>query len=72
MAKAHTLVDNFNDDQINTTLAQANRLDFASRAHLSQTKSQIDRVLNAPHIQMPAMGRPMIIIGQPAGQGGGQ
>jgi hypothetical protein len=55
-------------EQINTTLAQANRLDFATRAHLTQTKSQIDRVLNAPYITMPTMNIPMIILGQPAGQ----
>jgi hypothetical protein len=55
-------------DQINTTLAQANRLDFATRAHLTQTKSQIDRVLNAPYIQMPQMNSAIIILGQPTGQ----
>jgi hypothetical protein len=46
-------------DQINTALTQsrtaenASRLDFASRAHLTECKSQIDRVLNAPHLKMP-------------------
>jgi hypothetical protein len=55
-------------DQIGGLLTQgAGRLDFATRAHLSETKSQIDRTLNAPHIQMPGAG-PMIIIGQPAGK----
>jgi hypothetical protein len=43
------------------------RVDFATKAHLTQTKSQIDRVLNAPHINMPAMGGggSIIILGQP-------
>jgi hypothetical protein len=57
-------------DQIGGLLANggAGRLDFATRAHLSQTKSQIDRVLNAPHIQMPGYGGGQIIIlGQPTG-----
>jgi hypothetical protein len=47
------------------------KIDFATKAHLTQTKSQIDRVLNAPHIQMPAYGGggSIIILGQPgAGQ----
>ena len=36
------------------------KLDFATRAHLTESKSKIDRVLNAPH--MPAAGRQQIII----------
>jgi hypothetical protein len=58
-------------EQIGTTLAQGkDRIDFATRAHLSQTKSQIDRTLNAPHIQMPGFGGGQIIImGQPTPNG---
>jgi hypothetical protein len=57
-------------DQIGRVLADSSpKIDFATKAHLAQTKSQIDRVLNAPHIQMPEMGRPMIIIGQPTPTG---
>lgn len=57
-------------DNIGKLLAQANgQIDFATKAHLSQTKSQIDRTLNAPHIQMPGFGGGQIIIlGQPTGQ----
>jgi hypothetical protein len=55
-------------DQIGKVLADSpTKIDFATKAHLAQTKSQIDRTLNAPHIQMPAMNGPMSIIGQPAG-----
>ena len=50
-------------EQIGATLAQGkDRIDFATRAHLSQTKSQIDRTLNAPHIQVPGFGGGQIII----------
>jgi len=49
-------------NQIGDTLKAGDTVDFATRAHLSQTKSQIDRTLNAPHIQMPAMGGGQIII----------
>jgi len=57
-------------DQIGNLLTQgADRIDFATRAHLSQTKSQIDRTLNAPHIQMPQMSMPFIILGQPTPAG---
>ncbi len=55
--------------QIGTDLNNAGeRLDLGSRAHLSETKAQIDRVLNAPYIQMPGFGGPMMMFGQPAGQ----
>jgi len=37
-------------------------LDFATRAHLSECKSEIYRVLNAPHIKMPAQQGGGIII----------
>lgn len=47
-------------DQIGLLLAKtasnggvAGKLDFATKAHLTEAKSQIDRVLNAPHIKMP-------------------
>jgi hypothetical protein len=54
-------------DQIGGILTQGGmRIDFATRAHLSETKSQIDRTLNAPHIQMPGGGGSVIILGQPA------
>jgi hypothetical protein len=33
--------------------ANGSRLDFASRAHLTECRSQIDRILNAPHIRVP-------------------
>lgn len=57
-------------DQIGATLAQGGtKIDFASRAHLSETKSQIDRTLNAPHIELPGGGGGAIIIGQPAPSG---
>ena len=60
-------------DQIGKVLADSpTKIDFATKAHLAQTKSQIDRTLNAPHIQMPAMNGPMIIIGQPTGGTNGQ
>jgi hypothetical protein len=36
--------------------ANGSRLDFATRAHLNETKSEIDRVLDAPHIKMPSLG----------------
>ena len=50
-------------DNIGKLLAQANgQIDFATKAHLSQTKSQIDRTLNAPHIQVPGFGGGQIII----------
>ena len=54
-------------DQIGRTASTqgGDKIDFATRAHLSQTKSQIDRTLNAPHIQLPGGGGGMIIIGQP-------
>jgi hypothetical protein len=58
-------------DQIGKLLADGgnDKIDFATRAHLTQSKSQIDRVLNAPHIQMPAYGGgPIIILGQPTPQ----
>ena len=55
--------------QIGTDAAGAgDRIDFASRAHLSETKSQIDRVLNAPYIQMSPPPGGLILIGQPTGQ----
>jgi hypothetical protein len=51
---------------IDSALKAGTTVDFATRAHLSQTKSQIDRTLNAPHIQMPGFGGGQIIIlGQP-------
>jgi hypothetical protein len=37
-------------------------LDFASKAHLSECKSEIYRVLNAPHIKMPQQQNAGIII----------
>jgi hypothetical protein len=37
-------------------------LDFASKAHLSECKSEIYRVLNAPHIKMPQQQMGGIII----------
>jgi hypothetical protein len=37
------------------------KLDFATRAHLSECKSKIDRVLSAPH--MPAARQQVIILG---------
>jgi hypothetical protein len=58
-------------ERIGNMLAQGTgRLDFATKAHLSETKSQIDHVLDAPHINMPApaMGG-MILLGQPGGSG---
>lgn len=36
-----------------TRSANNGKLDFATKAHLSESKSRIDRVLNAPHIKMP-------------------
>jgi hypothetical protein len=43
------------------------KIDFATKAHLARTKSQIDRVLNAPHMNMPSFGGggSIIILGQP-------
>jgi hypothetical protein len=63
-------------DRIGDVIAPANagKVDFASRAHLSETKRQIDRVLNSPAIQMPNLGGGGIVIigqgqdGQPAQQ----
>lgn len=44
-------------------LDKGSRLDFATRAHLTEAKSHIDRVLNAPHMKTPAASSgPMIII----------
>jgi hypothetical protein len=60
---AYTLRDL--SDKIGSLLgAGATKIDFASRAHLSETKRQIDRVLNSPAIQMPQMGGGIIVIGQ--------
>lgn len=39
------------------------KLDFATRAHLTECKSKIDRVLNAPHINLPPQPARMIVIG---------
>jgi hypothetical protein len=57
-------------DDLAKALEAKDKLDFATRAHLSQTKAQIDRVLNAPHINFPAggLGGGIIILGQPTGQ----
>jgi hypothetical protein len=43
--------------------ANNGKLDFATKAHLSECKSKIDRVLNAPHIKMPAPQQQVIVIG---------
>jgi hypothetical protein len=55
-------------DQIGALTAPANggKIDFATRAHFSETKRQIDRVLNSPAIQMPGYGGGggIIILGQ--------
>jgi hypothetical protein len=62
---AYTLRDL--SDKIGNLLGQpgGSKIDFASRAHLSETKRQIDRVLNSPAIQMPTFGGGgIIIIGQ--------
>ena len=55
-------------EQIGKLVAQSNgRIDLATKAHLSETKVQIDRVLNTPYINMPGGGGGQIIIlGQPA------
>jgi hypothetical protein len=55
-------------EQIGKLIAQSNgRVDLASKAHLSETKAQIDRVLNAPYINMPGGGGGgIIILGQPS------
>jgi hypothetical protein len=55
-------------DQMNVVLDKAKtanngKLDFATKAHLSECKSKIDRVLNAPHIKMPAAPQQVIVIG---------
>ena len=43
------------------------RLDLATRAHLTETKSRIDRVLEAPHIRDTGGGMTVIMMnGQPA------
>jgi hypothetical protein len=57
-------------DQIGKLLADGgDKIDFATRAHLTQSKSQIDRVLNAPHINAPlGGGGSIIILGQPTPQ----
>ncbi len=39
------------------------KIDFASKAHFTECKSKIDRVLNAPHINLPPQPARMIIIG---------
>lgn len=44
--------------------ANGSRLDFASRAHLTECKSQIDRVLDAPHIRAPE--QRILILGEEA------
>ncbi len=60
-------------EQIGRTLDKAkegagSKLDFATRAHLSGCKSQIDRVLSAPHMKSQGgRGGGVIVIGQPAG-----
>ena len=47
------------------------KLDFATRAHLTEVKSQIDRVLSAPHMtQQPGGG--IIILGGGYGQATGE
>lgn len=57
-------------EQIAKLLTQAGpRLDLATKAHLSETRQQIERTLNAPILPAPQMGGGgMIILGQPAGQ----
>lgn len=40
------------------------RLDFATRGHLTECKSRIDRVLESPHIRMPSAG--IMILGAEA------
>ena len=48
-------------NQINATLARADqpgvpsKVDFATRAHLTESRAQIERVLTAPHIKLPRM-----------------
>lgn len=57
-------------EQLGALNAQGTRIDFATRAHLSEAKAQIDKVLNAPHINMPAGpgSGGLIILGQPTGR----
>jgi hypothetical protein len=55
-------------DQMGVVLDKAKtanngKLDFATKAHLSECKSKIDRVLNAPHIKVPAAPQQVIIMG---------
>jgi len=63
-------------DQIGKTLDSAkennggSKIDFASRAHLTECKSQIDRVLNAPDIKLG--GGSLILLGQEAQKPQGQ
>jgi hypothetical protein len=42
--------------------ANNGKLDFATKAHLTECKSKIDRVLNAPHIKMPPAPAGQIIV----------
>jgi hypothetical protein len=49
---------------LDQTRSQNNgKIDFATRAHLTECKSKIDRVLNAPHINLPPQPARMIVIG---------
>ncbi len=42
--------------------ANNGKLAFATKAHLTECKSKIDRVLNAPHIKMPPAPAGQIIV----------
>lgn len=59
------------NDQLGELLKQAgagsgSKLDLASRAHLTEVRSRITRVLDAPAIAMPAAQAPVIIMGSGA------
>ncbi len=50
-------------------LGNEGKLDMASAAHLFESKSRIDRVLEAPYVNVPAGGgQTIIMMGQEAQQ----
>jgi hypothetical protein len=51
--------------KLGDSLKNKDRLDFATRAHLSEAKTRIDRVLDAPFVPESMGGGMILLLGQP-------